>query len=183
MSPNKGLKRHGQKIKIFILLSGIDINIETDKFNVLCRLDIMCYALMQTTMHSLTVRVKRNVHFTSYRSHAWPCFQKFRLRSFEPTIYCQWKPPQTVIQVLPVESPMRKGPSIFINIFPLQGRKGGGGVKRSKKMLVFGHNFLRPLKLENVAFVHKKGEGGQKVITVLFIRENVDNYGWPLNYF
>ncbi len=35
-------------------------------------------------------------------------------------------------------------------------------------MLVFGHN---------VDFVRKK-RGGQKVMTVLFIRENVDNYGW-----
>ena len=26
-----------------------------------------------------------------------------------------------------------------------------------------------------------EGGGGQKVMTVLFIRENVDNYGWPLN--
>ncbi len=43
--------------------------------------------------------------------------------------------------------------------------KGGGGVKRPRKMLIL--------------FV-KKGEGGKKVMTVLFIRENVDNYGWPL---
>ena len=34
---------------------------------------------------------------------------------------------------------------------------------------------------ENVGFGHKKGEwGGQNVMTVLFISENVDNYGWSL---
>ena len=28
----------------------------------------------------------------------------------------------------------------------------------------------------------KWGEGGKKVMTVVFIRENVDNYGRPLKY-
>ncbi len=73
--------------------------------------------------------------------------------------------------------------------------KGGGGIKRPRKMLVFGHDFLRRHKVnhtfgnsvldicqKNVDFVGKKGGrgGGQKVMTVLFIRENIDNYGRPL---
>ncbi len=63
--------------------------------------------------------------------------------------------------------------------------KGGEGVKRPIKMLVFGHNIPRRLtwlRTKNVDFVRKNGGrgGGQKVMTVLFIRENVDNYGRPL---
>ena len=42
-------------------------------------------------------------------------------------------------------------------------------------MLVFGHDCVAKML---ILFV--KGGGAQQVMTVLFIRENVDNYGRPL---
>ena len=35
----------------------------------------------------------------------------------------------------------------------------------------------------NIFYYRKRGEGGgQKVMIGIIISENVDNYGWPLNY-
>ncbi len=92
------------------------------------------------------------------------------------------------------------GPSIIINIssYEQNSHKGGGwGVKKPRKNVGF-RSLLACLRYWNEQLAWPSTRMRQKIwrvtptapfkdwflrfsMTVLFIRENIDNYGWPLN--